>query len=147
MNDWIKKVIRPWVQSKNGRTTNVILDEFIAHLTASKRDALDSIGCHLVTIAGGYTCRLRVMDVGLDKPFKDFLRNEYDHWQENNDCIMGTTTPQQSDVALWIKNSFGKRRPQMRRKVGVPQLHNNDDDDDDNKTMMRTMTMLKRLKT
>jgi DDE superfamily endonuclease/CENP-B N-terminal DNA-binding domain len=136
MSDWIVKVIQPWVRSKNGRSTIVILDEFSAHLTSSTKDALEALGCHLVTIPGGYTWRLQVMDVGLNKPFKDYLRDEYDRWQEGADAF---DTPDRTDVAKWIKNSFDQlTQSSIRntwRKVGVPQVDNmapdNDDEDDE----------------
>jgi hypothetical protein len=70
------------VAIKKQTTNNCNLDEFSDHLTASTKDALGALGCHLVNIQGGYTWRLQVMDVGLNRPFKDFLRNEYDCWQE-----------------------------------------------------------------
>jgi DDE superfamily endonuclease len=103
MLDWIAKVIGPWVRSKNGRPTIVILDEFSAHLTSNTKDALEALGCNLVTITGGYTWLLQVMDVGLNKPFKNYLRDDYNCWQEGANVF---DTPDRTDVAVWIKKNF-----------------------------------------
>jgi DDE superfamily endonuclease len=84
MVDWVDKVVRPWAESKQGRPTIVIMDEFSAHLTTPTRRALSALGCHLVTIPGRYTWRLQVMDVGLIKPFKDGLRDEFRHLAVRN---------------------------------------------------------------
>jgi hypothetical protein len=77
-----------------------------------------------------------VIDAGLNKTFKDFLRDEYDRWHETADIL---DTPDRTDVAVRIKNSFdGLKQSTIQntwRKVGVPQVGNivPDDDDDHSK--------------
>jgi transposase-like protein len=105
MVDWIEQVWQPWTATKSGPTM-LILDEFAAHMTKEVRKRIADCGTHLEFIPGGYTSRLQVMDVGLNKPFKDSIRDQYDMWfLSAND-----TKPQRTEVATWIANSWDQLR-------------------------------------
>lgn len=101
MLDWIDQVWRPWAESKTGPTM-LILDEFTAHMTHEVRKRIADCGTHLEFVPGGYTSRLQVMDVGLNKPFKDYIRDQYDLWF----LSAGDTKPHRTEVAAWIAYSW-----------------------------------------
>jgi DDE superfamily endonuclease len=102
MVEWLTKVYRPWCLTKTGPTM-LILDEFAGHMTSVVRDAVVDCGGFVEFIPGGYTWKLQVMDVGVNKPFKDRIRDKYDQWFFNQGC---TNKPQREDVAKWVKASF-----------------------------------------
>jgi DDE superfamily endonuclease len=102
--DWIEKVYRPWCSTKQGPTI-LILDEFSSHMTTAMKQAVVDCGGFLEFIPASYTWKLQVMDVGINKPFKDYVRDCYDRW-------FGTveynykTKPRREDVAQWIEAAF-----------------------------------------
>jgi hypothetical protein len=102
MVDWVEKVYRPWCRTKTGPTI-LILDEFTGHQTKEVRDAVVDCGGFVEYIPGGYTWKLQVMDVGLNKPFKDRIRDEYDRWFFANEC---QGKPHRDNIARWVKASF-----------------------------------------
>jgi DDE superfamily endonuclease len=62
-----------------------------------------SCGAIVVFIPGGYTWRLQVMDVGINKPFKDRIRDGYDQFMcEHN---YGSKAKRE-DVSQWVKLAF-----------------------------------------
>ena len=50
-------------------------------------------------ICGGYTSKLQVLDVGVNKPFKGYVRDAYENWMVANPH--GTKVKRQ-DVAQWF---------------------------------------------
>jgi DDE superfamily endonuclease len=141
MLDWVEKVLRPWCLRSVGPTM-LILDEFSAHLTSSTRQAIADCGCHLETIPGGYTWKLQVMDVGINKPFKGQFRDRFDHWDRNGIRVNGKKPPaKRHDVALLVRDSFNAITQatieNTWRKVGLPlpvpmvANHENDGNNDD----------------
>jgi DDE superfamily endonuclease len=104
--DWIGKVYAPWANLQEGPTI-LILDEFSGHMTREVRHAAAECGAFLEFIPGGYTHVLQPMDIGLNKPFKNCIRDCYDDWLFDNDY---NKTPQREDVSTWIKQAWEKVR-------------------------------------
>ena len=74
---WVEEVWRPFALAKQTPTL-LILDEFIAHKTAQVRAAIAECGTHVLYIPPSYTWILQPLDVGVNKPFKDYMRQQYD---------------------------------------------------------------------
>ena len=55
----------------------LVLDAFKGHLTDSVKNQLHKIKTELVVIPGGMTSVLQPMDISINKPFKDRLRQQY----------------------------------------------------------------------
>jgi len=55
----------------------LVLDAFKGHLTDSVKNQLRKMKTELVVIQGGMTSVLQPMDVSINKPFKDRLRQQY----------------------------------------------------------------------
>ena len=102
MLDWVEKCLRPWTEATVGPKM-VILDEFSGHMTTEVRAAMVDCGVFLEFIPGGYTWKLQVLDVGVNKPFKNHIRDSYDTWFGLNNYDI---KPQRSDVAQWVTASF-----------------------------------------
>jgi DDE superfamily endonuclease len=132
--DWVNYVFRPWAETKDGPTL-LLLDEFTGHMTSEVREAVSDCGAFLEFIPGGYTWRLQVMDVGVNKTFKDVVRDEHDAWSllTNFDA-----KPQREDVATWIKTAYDGIKPRTITKtwarVGLPspQIVNNNNNNEIN---------------
>ena len=99
MVQWVQQVWKPFAQSKEGPTV-LIIDEAASHLTRKVKYEIAMCGTELEVIPGGYTSKLQVMDVGLNKPFKDRLR----------ECVEEFTLiapiglkPTRKIVSKWIK--------------------------------------------
>ena len=58
----------------------LVLDAFKGHLTDSKKNELRKMKTELVVIMGGMTSVLQPIDVSINKPFKDRLRQQYLTW-------------------------------------------------------------------
>jgi DDE superfamily endonuclease len=102
--------------------TILILDEFAGHMTSEVRDAVSSVGGQLLLIPGGYTWKLQPMDIGLNKPFKNKIRDIDDDWGYTNDY---DAKPQREDVAYWIKHAWEQVTYQTMirtwQKIGIHQ--------------------------
>jgi hypothetical protein len=125
MLEWVDKVWKPWTLSKGGRPTMLILDEFSAHMTDEVRRAYAACGTFLELVPGGYTSRLQVMDVGVNKPFKDRVRDQYDGWfMTVSTTVPSGTKPKRQDVATWIAKSWldlpASAVANTWRRVGLP---------------------------
>ena len=77
MLEWIERVWKPWVVH-SGLMDNgslLIMDRFAGHMVESVVDALGSCGTDVEFIVGGYTSKLQVLDVGINRPFKVLCSN------------------------------------------------------------------------
>jgi hypothetical protein len=101
MLEWVNRVWAPRVLDRG--PTILILDEFSAHMTGPVLDAFALCGTHLDFIPAGYTSKLQPCDVGLNKPFKDNCRVEYEKFMvtagEND-------KPTRLIVSGWIDNAW-----------------------------------------
>ena len=98
---WVDAVWKPF--AKQHPVSMLILDAHTSHMTRSVRQAIEDCGTILEYIPGGYTSKLQVMDVGLNKPLKDRFRDQVD------DFLLTQpegTKPRRRDVAWWIKESW-----------------------------------------
>jgi DDE superfamily endonuclease len=83
MLDWVERVWRPWAATKEG-LTYMILDCCAAHLTSAVVSAIHSCQTEVDFIPAGYTSKLQVMDVGLNCPFKDEYRRQFELFMVTN---------------------------------------------------------------
>ena len=79
----------------------LIMDECTSHLTSSVNKELNDVGTQVEIIPGGYTSKLQVMDVGINRPFKHHIRNQHDNF-----LISGQQKPTRVDVSNWIDNAW-----------------------------------------
>jgi hypothetical protein len=85
----------------------LIIDEFPGHMTMEVRKAFEDCRTEIDFIPGGYTPCLQVMDIGINKPFKDNLTANLDDYITANDDGIGILPkPKRTDVANWIDLSW-----------------------------------------
>ena len=56
------------------------MDEFQVHLMATRLNAIIYCGAAVDFICGGYTSKLQVLDIGVNKPFKGYVRDAHANW-------------------------------------------------------------------
>ena len=106
MLDWIEKVWKPFAMSKNGKLTMLIVDQMSAHQTPAVKRAIEKCGSLLEFIPKGYTSLLQVCDVGLNKPFKDYMRSIVNDWMVINDDV--ALKPHRPTVSHWIDHAWNR---------------------------------------
>lgn len=121
MLDWIEVV---WKQrpgaslgAPEGTKSMLVLDAFRGHLTPEVKEELGGCNCDLVVVPGGITPVLQPLDVSINKPFKENLRQEYEDWIRNPDRKKTPTGRLQkastSTVAMWISDAWKRVRPEV----------------------------------
>jgi len=58
----------------------LVLDAFKRHLTQEVKGEMRKVNTDLIVIPGGMTSQLQVLDVVVNKPFKDHLQQLYNDW-------------------------------------------------------------------
>jgi hypothetical protein len=87
MVEWLREVWhrRPGTLLK--KRGMLVLGAFKGHLTEKvKTIASNLLNTNLVIILGGMTSQLQVLDVVVNKPFKDRLRRLYGEWLLSGNC-------------------------------------------------------------
>lgn len=109
MVDWIRTV---WNRRPGAllRCPNMlVLDAFRGHLTASVKQALRDGRTDLVVIPGGMTSTLQPLDVVLNKPFKDRVRELYNQWMAGDNPRTPTgrlRRPPLATVCTWVSQAW-----------------------------------------
>jgi hypothetical protein len=110
MLEWIEVVWKPFTDMRPGLFL-LILDEARAHLTEKVSKRLSELRTIYEIIPGGYTSKLQVLDVGINRPFKHYYKEASEsfvrHWV--NGHVPGEKPhPLRQDVAKWILHAWGK---------------------------------------
>lgn len=114
--DWLKVVWgrRPGALSK--KRNMLVLDAFRGHLTEQVKAQVQKMNGDLVIIPGGMTSQLQVLDVVVNKPFKDNLRKKYTEWLlSGNHALTPTGKIQKPAVRLlceWILQAWHAISPE-----------------------------------
>lgn len=73
------------------RRAMLVLDAFRGHTTVDVKRQIQNLKTDLVIIPGGMTSQLQVLDVVVNKPFKDKLRSCYTNWMLEADHALTPT--------------------------------------------------------
>lgn len=103
MLDWVKTVWKPFTQRINGAPSMLLLDWAPAHMMSSVKMAIADCKTELEYVPKGYTSKLQVLDVGVNKPFSDYIRQQVDGWQVKHAF---DAKPRRQDVSHWIKMAW-----------------------------------------
>jgi hypothetical protein len=73
-------------------------------------NAIQELGVEVEHIPGGCTSLCQPVDVGVNKPFKSRMRNQWDAWMVDHVIVNGDggtiTPPSRSLVAKWCLKSY-----------------------------------------
>jgi len=80
MKLWVEKVWRSRPGGLLRKKSLLVWDSFQAHLVDSVKQAVRQTNTDIAVIPGGLTSILQPLDVSLNKPFKDRLRERWNNW-------------------------------------------------------------------
>lgn len=103
MLEWVETVWRPFTAKKNGAPTLLMIDWAPSHVGFAVKNRIASCNTELEFIPKGYTSKCQVLDVGINKPFADYIREQVDRWQLRNAF---DKKPSRQDVSHWIRMSW-----------------------------------------
>jgi hypothetical protein len=90
----------------------LILDAFRGHLSDELKVELERKNFNLVVVLGGMTSQLQPLDVSVNKPFKDYLRKEYEAWLLSKNLPLTPSgkikRASASELAEWVSAAWKK---------------------------------------
>jgi hypothetical protein len=81
--EWVQHIVRPFAEVHNN-SLYLLLDQFLVHVQHNNTFILQQIGIEVDFIPAGYTPVLQLLDKGVHKPFKQYLREESIAFMVNN---------------------------------------------------------------
>jgi hypothetical protein len=104
-----------------------MMDNYTSHLTTETRNALHEVGCIFISLPANSTSKVQLLDVGINKPFKDYYKRQRNKWMVDN---LLETKVTRDMCATWISNSWEevKRSSILNtaRKIGFFNIELND---------------------
>jgi DDE superfamily endonuclease len=97
-NLWVEKVWVPFCASRNNQKTMFLMDHHRTHEKCA--DLVEACNTIVKSIPEGYMSKLQVLDVGVNKPFKQYTRGEYIMFLQT--WTHPRQLPRRLDVANWI---------------------------------------------
>ena len=86
-----------------GLTALTSLPQLSVHLVTYSVHAIQDCGTELDLILSGYTSKLQVLDVGVNKPFKDYMTPCHEHIRIVN---ASSTRMKRMNVSKWFNKSW-----------------------------------------
>ena len=82
------------------------MDDFKAQSVDPVIENLQSLKISHKIIPGGFTSALQPLDVSLNKPFKDYYREEWNHWMDSPNPIYtkcgNRQKPSYQELVNWV---------------------------------------------
>lgn len=105
---WISKVLEPYIaMAPEGIVPILFLDSYRCHMMASVITTIQDLGVEVEHIPGGCTPLCQPVDIGVNKPFKDRIRRQWEEWMINEGILTGTTTPPtRGHIVQWTLNAM-----------------------------------------
>jgi hypothetical protein len=85
--DWTARVWKPFTvhPAASAHGSYMIMDEFKVHLISSCLHAFQYTGTAVDFVVGGYTDCVQILDKGINRPFKGYAHENFEHWMMKND--------------------------------------------------------------
>ena len=83
IKNWIDQVWTPFALEK-GDMIFLLMDELSDHVMASCSNQIKGYGTTIDYILGGYTSKLQLIDVDVNKAFKGYIRQAYENFLIGN---------------------------------------------------------------
>lgn len=120
MKDWIDVVWNKRPGAMLQPKSLLVLDAFKGHTTDPVKNALKKKKSDIGIIPGGMTSQLQPLDVCLNKPVKDYIKQEYNKWLSNDDLPLTATgkvkRASASTIAQWVSIAWKRIPEEMVRK-------------------------------
>ena len=139
MKIWFEKIWRRRPGGLLQKKSLLVFDQFRAHLTKKTKNLAASSKTHLAVIPGGLTSQLQPLDVSINKPFKQAIREEWNKWMMNPADQSLTPTgrlrrPTIKQVCQWVLNAWDGIKQEVIKKsfkkTGISNALDGTEDDD-----------------
>ena len=108
MLQWVKEVLEPW--SKHvpaGIVPYLLLDSYKCHLMSSVVHAIQDLGIEVEHIPGGCTGLVQLLDVGVNKPLKNWIRRKWEEYMLEEGLAMTVSKPPtRQRMTTWVTESL-----------------------------------------
>jgi DDE superfamily endonuclease len=115
---WIAEMWKPFTVERADKTY-LLMDEFLVQLMTTYGNAIKDCGSEVVYILGGYTSKLQVMDLGVNMPFKGYVREAHENLMIGNP---ENRKVRREDIVHWIQTGWEKVKletiTRTRNKIG-----------------------------
>ena len=102
------------------RCKPIVWDQFRAHKTEKVKEKLKALKTTQAMIPGGLTSVLQPLDVVINKPFKDRLRQKWVEWMSSDDKPLtkggNLKKPALALVTSWVKSAWYDLPQEMVKK-------------------------------
>ena len=105
---WVDQALRTHIESAPpGILPILFLDSYRCHMMASVVSKIQDLGAEVEHIPGGCTALCQPVDIGVNKPFKNTLRDQWEEWMVDEGLAHGTTSPptRENIVVQWTRNA------------------------------------------
>jgi transposase len=101
---WVEEVLQPYVETApDGVVPILFLDSYRCHMMASVVNRIQALGVEVQHIPGGCTGLCQPVDVGVNKPFKNRIRDQWERWMIHEGLNEGTTAaPTRNLIVDWV---------------------------------------------
>lgn len=110
--EWLEKV---WNRRKGAafrKPSMLVWDSFQAHLTDAVKEKCRQLKTEVAVIPGGLTSLLQPLDVCMNKPFKDRMREKWIQWMASEDKALtkggNLKKVDIETIAQWVKDSWSE---------------------------------------
>jgi hypothetical protein len=105
--DWTSRVWKPFTvrPAESIHGSYMIMDELKVLLMSSCLNALQDTGTEVDLFVCGYTGCAQILDKGINRPFKLYARENFEHCMMTND---NQRHPTRGEVASWIDDAWSK---------------------------------------
>ena len=100
---WVEMVLKPYVNTAPDNMVPLLfLDSYHCHMMNSVVNMIQDLGVEVKHIPGGCASLCQPVDIGINKPFKAFLRKAWEKWMIDEGIRSGTTSPTTIElIAKW----------------------------------------------
>lgn len=100
MLQWVDMIWDPFTKQKNRRCI-LLLDAAYAHHTQAVKEKFASMGTILISLPPGETSKVQVLDVGINRPFKEKVRELVTEHNQNNATTIGRSEMAEVVINAW----------------------------------------------
>jgi hypothetical protein len=116
---WVDQVLAPFVATAPNVVIPILfLDSYCCHMMASVVTRIQDLGVEVENIPGGCTGLCQPVDVGVNKPFKNRIRDQWEAWMIEEGLRNGTTSPPTREhIVRWTQHASNTLPPEMIRNA------------------------------
>jgi hypothetical protein len=107
--EWVRLVLHPWAENApHGVRPLLLLDRYRCHTMPSVQNAIAACGVDLRHIPAGCTGETQPTDIGINKPFKNRVRQRWEAWmvEEGLAAAGRLREPSRQQMSSWINETL-----------------------------------------